>query len=184
MTNANPYCKTHAAANTTVRSFCVQDRKFSVTKLDDAAPAIIMMVHRINSTGITNNNCMHFKEYILGTRVHITNKNLISIIYRCHQRNIWKFGLFREQKLTTTCNNPHLPGRINLGVPSEKQIEKRVEDGCNWVQSLDCIITVKMVCALQYVVKAGINQKMGPVLNSCIIKLENKIMFIHAYNKL
>lgn len=65
MTNANPYCKTHAAANTTGRSFCVQDRKFRVTKLDDAAPAITIMVHLMNSTGITNNNCMYYKENIL-----------------------------------------------------------------------------------------------------------------------
>lgn len=57
MKSAKPICKINAATSTSVRSFpCIDDLRFKATKEADAAPVMMMIVHRTDSTGITNKN--------------------------------------------------------------------------------------------------------------------------------
>lgn len=54
MKTAKAICKKNAAIMATERSFPIKDRRFRETKLAEAAPVRIIMIHRRISTGISN----------------------------------------------------------------------------------------------------------------------------------
>jgi hypothetical protein len=65
MKTAKAICKTNAAIMDTERSFPIKDLRFKATKLAEAAPVRIIIIHRRISNGISNRNWKFHEKQVL-----------------------------------------------------------------------------------------------------------------------
>lgn len=65
MKTAKAICKKNAAIMATERSFPIKDLRFKETKLAEAPPVRIIMIHRRISTGISNRNWKIHEKQLL-----------------------------------------------------------------------------------------------------------------------